>query len=76
MRCLFALYVAVDITAFYITHTIVENMLLDAKFMELSLVDRQRVLDRLRNEIRGRMMEDIILLETRSANPEKYVFKL
>lgn len=57
-------------------NTIVEQMLLDSKFMELSLQDRQRVLDRLRNEIRGRMMEDIVLLETKTANPEKYVFKL
>ncbi len=57
-------------------NTIVENMLLDAKFMALSLQDRQKVLERLQNEIRGRMMEDIILLETKLANPEKYVFKL
>lgn len=57
-------------------NTIVEQMLLDSKFMALSLQDRQRVLDRLRNEIRGRMMEDIVLLETKTANPEKYVFKL
>ena len=55
---------------------IVENMLLDAKFQELSAKERQRILDRLLNEIRGRMMEDIILLETKIAYPEKKVFKL
>ncbi len=57
-------------------NAIVENMLLDAKFQELSIQERQRVLERLLNEIRGRMMEDIILLETKIARPEKKVFKL
>ena len=51
-------------------------MLLDAKFQELSAKDRQRILERLLNEIRGRMMEDIVLLETKIANPDKKVFKL
>ena len=57
-------------------NAIVENLLLDAKFQELSIQERQRILDRLLNEIRGRMMEDIVLLETKIANPEKRVFKL
>ena len=55
---------------------IVENLLLDAKFQELSAVERQRILERLLSEIRGRMMEDIILLETKIAKPGKKVFKL
>ena len=55
---------------------IVENLLLDAKFQELSAEERQRVLERLLSEIRGRMMEDIILLETKIAKPDKKVFKL
>ncbi|RDU24177.1 AAA family ATPase [Anaerosacchariphilus polymeriproducens] len=57
-------------------NAIVENMLLDVKFNELSVTERQRVLERLLNEIKGRMMEDIILLETKIANPGKSVFKL
>ena len=57
-------------------NAIVENLLLDAKFQELSIQERQRILERLLNEIRGRMMEDIVLLETKIANPEKKVFKL
>lgn len=57
-------------------NAIVENMLLDAKFQELSIQERQRILERLLNEIRGRMMEDIILLETKIAKPDKKVFKL
>ncbi len=57
-------------------NAIVENLLLDAKFRELSIVERQRILERLLNEIRGRMMEDIILLETKIAKQDKKVFKL
>ena len=57
-------------------NAIVENLLLDAKFQELSIQERQRILERLLNEIRGRMMEDIVLLETKIAKPNKKVFKL
>lgn len=57
-------------------NSIVENMLMDAKFREFSVVERQHILERLLNEIRGRMMEEIVLLETKMANPEKKVFKL
>ena len=55
---------------------IVENLLLDAKFRELSAEERRRILERLLGEIRGRMMEDIVLLETKIAKPDKKVFKL
>ena len=57
-------------------NAIVENLLLDVKFQELSVRERQRIFDRLLNEIRGRMMEDIVLLETSIAKPGKKVFKL
>lgn len=55
---------------------IVENLLLDEKFQELDVQKRTRILERLLNEIRGRMMEDIILLETKLAKKYKHVFKL
>ncbi len=55
---------------------ITTNMLLDSEFQELSVKERQRILDRLLSEIRGRMMEDIVLLETKLAYPKKKVFKL
>ena len=57
-------------------NAIVENLLLDAKFQKLSIQERQRILERLLNEICGRMMEDIVLLETKIAQPDKKVFKL
>jgi len=62
--------------ATYGTNAIVENLLLDARFQELSIEERQRILERLLNEIRGRMMEEIVLLETKIARPDKKVFKL
>ncbi len=55
---------------------IVENLLLDVEFQDLSAKERQRILNRLLSEICGRMMEDIILLETKLACPDKKVFKL
>ena len=55
---------------------VVDNILQDDKLNELSVVERKRILDRLTNEICGRMMEDIVLLETKIACPDKKVFKL
>lgn len=55
---------------------LVKSLLLDAKFSSLSLAERNAVLGRILNEIKGRMMEDIVLLETRLANPKKEVFVL
>ena len=55
---------------------ITTNMLLDPEFQDLPVKERQRILDRLLSEIRGRMMEDIVLLETKLAYPKKKVFKL
>lgn len=55
---------------------IVENLLLDEKFQELDVKKRTYILERLLSEIRGRMMEDIVLLETKLAKKDKHVFKL
>ncbi len=57
-------------------NAIVESMLMDAKFQDLSAVERKHIIDRLLSEIRGRMMEDIVLLETKMARPAYQVFKL
>lgn len=55
---------------------IAENLLLDEKFQELDIQKRTRILERLLSEIRGKMMEDIVLLETKLAKKDKHVFKL
>ena len=45
-------------------------------FSQLSAKERQYVIDRILSEVRGRMLEDIVLLETMKALPEQYeVFK-
>ena len=55
---------------------LVNSMLLDEQFSALSAVERKRILERILSEIQGRMMEDIVLLETKLANPDKEVFQL
>ncbi|WP_298017768.1 AAA family ATPase [uncultured Dysosmobacter sp.] len=55
---------------------LISSLLLDEKFNALSAMQRNRILERILSEIKGRMMEDIVLLETKLANPKKQVFKL
>ena len=55
---------------------LIDSLLLDEQFNGLSVDDKEVVLSRIVNEIKGRMMEDIILLETKLFYPEKEVFKL
>lgn len=42
----------------------------------MGIRERMRITERILDEIRGRMMEDVILLETKLANPGKQVFVL
>lgn len=58
------------------TEALIRSLLLDEKFNELSIVERNRVLDRVMSTIKGRMMEDLVLLETKLARPNKHVFQL
>ncbi len=55
---------------------LVNSLMLDEKFNILTLVERNRIIERILSEIKGRMMEEIVLLETKMANPEKEVFQL
>ena len=55
---------------------LIKSLLLDASFKELSLAERTRITNRILEEIKGRMLEEIVLLETKKANPAKEVFKL
>ena len=48
----------------------------DDKFRDLSLVERKRVTERILAEIKGRMMEDIVLLETKLSKKNCEVFRL
>lgn len=55
---------------------LVYSLLEDEEFKELSLIDRNVIIERILNDIKGRMMEDIVLLETKVSNPKKQVFQL
>ena len=55
---------------------LIESLLLDETFAALSLAERTAVRERILTEIKGRMLEDIVLLETKLANPGKEVFVL
>lgn len=48
----------------------------DEVFRDLSLVERNEVTERILTEIKGRMMEDIVLLETKICKRNTEVFKL
>ena len=54
----------------------IRQLLMDEQFQDLSAVYRGWVSERILDEIRGRMMEDIVLLETKMAKPGKQVFRL
>ena len=58
------------------TVVLVKSLMQDEKFRDMSLAERKRVTDRIIDEIKGRMMEDIILLETKLSRKNCEVFKL
>ena len=55
---------------------LIHSLLLDETFSALSLPERTAVQERILTEIKGRMLEDIVLLETKIATPGKEVFVL
>lgn len=55
---------------------LIRSLLLDETFSALSLAERTAVQNRILTEIKGRMLEDIVLLETRLAHPGNQVFVL
>lgn len=54
----------------------IDSLSMDQVFNTLSFDERKWVIERVLNEIKGQMMEDIVLLETQIANQNKKVFKL
>ena len=55
---------------------LIRSLLLDETFSALSLAERTVAQERILTEIKGRMLEDIVLLETKLSNPKKQVFVL
>lgn len=55
---------------------LIRSLLMDKRFGNLSSAEKSGITSRILSEISGRMMEEIVLLETKLAQPEKHVFKL
>lgn len=55
---------------------LIESLLEDDVFRNVSLAERNKIVQRILCEIRGRMMEEIVLLETLVAKKDCRVFKL
>ena len=56
--------------------SLIKSLMQDDKFRDLSLVERKSVTERILAEIKGRMMEDIVLLETKLSKKNCEVFRL
>lgn len=55
---------------------LIESLLLDETFKNIPITERMAIESRILDEIRGRMMEEIVLLETKIERPEMQVFQL
>ena len=55
---------------------LIQSLLLDDTFRNVPIAERMTIEKRILDEIRGRMMEEIVLLETKMARPDKQVFQL
>ena len=56
--------------------SLISSLLEDDVFRDIGIKERMRISTRILNEVKGRMMEDIVLLETKKALPDKNVFVL
>ena len=57
-----------------LAEALVNSLILDEKFNYLDISDRQSVLERVLDTVRGFIMEEIVLLETKLALPQKEVY--
>ena len=57
-----------------LAEALVNSLILDEQFNYLDIADRQSVLDRVLDTVRGFIMEEIVLLETKLALPQKEVY--
>ncbi len=58
------------------SEALIKSLLMDETFISVSALERQRITGRILSDIKGRMLEEIILLETAMVNPDKQVFTL
>ena len=55
---------------------LIQSLLLDETFRNIPIAERMSIEKRILDEIRGRMMEEIVLLETKMARLDRQVFQL
>lgn len=55
---------------------LISQLILDEAFRSYDLLERNRATERILSEVKGRMMEDIVLLETQIARKDAQVFHL
>lgn len=55
---------------------LIDALLRDKTFDQLDVSEKKRIQERIKSEIKGRMLEEIVLLETKFARPDMHVFKL
>ena len=61
---------------FALAEALVNSLLLDKKFGDMDVSDRRRVTDRVLDTVKGIIMEEIVLLETKIALPQMNVCKV
>ena len=59
-----------------LAEALVKSLLMDQKFGDMDISDRNRVLERVLDTVKGFIMEEIVLLETKMAQPHMKVFQV
>ena len=56
--------------------SLIKSLMMDETFRNVDAQARKRITERILDDIKGRMLEEIVQLETKKANPNLEVFKL
>ena len=56
--------------------SLIKSLMMDEIFKNVDAQERKRIIERILDDIKGRMLEEIVQLETKKANPNLEVFKL
>ena len=56
--------------------SLIKSLMMDETFSNVDAQERKRITERILDDIKGRMLEEIVQLETKKTNPNLEVFKL
>ncbi|MBB5218744.1 hypothetical protein HNP77_001113 [Treponema rectale] len=56
--------------------SLIKSLMMDETFRNVDAQERKRITERILDDVKGRMLEEIVQLETKKANPDLEVFKL